>query len=118
MKKVSLKEDRGATLSIWGLSCHWMVMRAHSSSPRSKRNSQAPPATAPTTSSGPIVCCPIRSTSRTKPTPTAPAQRVVISDRLTNRLDWSTLSDGDCFSDQFIAVPPGTKHFETVNGYQ
>src|SRR5207249_4698997 len=44
---------------------------------------------------------------------TAPAQRVVISDRLTNRLDWTTFELTEiAFGDQFIAVPPHTQHFE------
>lgn len=55
---------------------------------------------------------------------TAPAQQVVVSDRLTNRLDWTTFELTEiAFGDQFIAVPPHTQHFETskqlsVNGYQ
>ena len=55
---------------------------------------------------------------------TAPAQQVVLSDRLTNLLDWTTFELTEiAFGDQFIAIPPHTQHFETskqlsVNGYQ
>jgi RHS repeat-associated protein len=54
----------------------------------------------------------------------APAQRVVVSDRLTNLLDSSTFELTEiAFGDHFITVPPHTQHFETskqlsVNGYQ
>ncbi|MBE0544528.1 MAG: immunoglobulin domain-containing protein [Verrucomicrobia bacterium] len=42
-----------------------------------------------------------------------PAQRVVLSNQLTNRLDWTTFELTEiAFGDQFIAVPPQTKHFE------
>jgi RHS repeat-associated protein len=53
-----------------------------------------------------------------------PAQRVVLSNHLTNRLDWTTFELTEiAFGDQFIAVPPQTKRFETsvqlsVDGYQ
>ena len=44
---------------------------------------------------------------------TAPAQRVVLSNQLTNLLDWTTFELTEiAFGDQFIAVPPQTKHFE------
>ena len=44
---------------------------------------------------------------------TAPAQQVFISDPLTNILDWQTFELTEiAFGDHFIAVPPGTKHFE------
>lgn len=44
---------------------------------------------------------------------TAPAQRVVVTDRLTNRLDWTTFELTEiAFGDHFIAVPPHTQHFE------
>ena len=44
---------------------------------------------------------------------TAPAQRVVISDPLTNLLDWTTFELTEiAFGDHFIAVPPHTQHFE------
>ena len=55
---------------------------------------------------------------------TAPAQQVVVSERLTNRLDWTTFELTEiAFGDQFIAVPPHSKHFETsvqlsVGSYQ
>ena len=44
---------------------------------------------------------------------TAPAQQVLITDRLANLLDWQTFELTEvAFGDMFIAVPPGTKHFE------
>lgn len=55
---------------------------------------------------------------------TAPAQRVMLSNQLTNLLDWTTFELTEiAFGDQFIAVPPQTKRFETsvqlsVDGYQ
>ncbi len=43
----------------------------------------------------------------------APAQQVFIIDSLTNKLDWQTFELTEiAFGDVFIAVPPGTKHFE------
>lgn len=44
---------------------------------------------------------------------TAPAQQVFITDRLTNLLDWQTFELTEiAFGDVFLAVPPGTRHFE------
>lgn len=44
---------------------------------------------------------------------TAPAQRVVLSNHLTNLLDWTTFELTEiAFGDQFIAVPPQSKRFE------
>lgn len=46
---------------------------------------------------------------------TAPAQQVVVSDRLTNLLDWTTFELTEiAFGDHFIAVPPKSQHYETT----
>ena len=45
---------------------------------------------------------------------TAPAQRVVITDQLTNTLDWTTFELTEIqFGDQYIFVPAGTQSFQT-----
>jgi RHS repeat-associated protein len=50
-----------------------------------------------------------------EPSATAPVQQVVITDQLNNNLDWSTFELTDIgFGDQFIVVPPDTRHFETT----
>ncbi len=44
-----------------------------------------------------------------------PAQQVVVSDRLTNLLDWTTFELTElAFGDHFIAVPPKSQHYETT----
>ena len=45
---------------------------------------------------------------------TAPAQRVVITDQLTNTLDWTTFELTEMqFGDQYIFLPTGTQSFQT-----
>jgi RHS repeat-associated protein len=45
---------------------------------------------------------------------TAPAQQVVITDQLTNTVDWSTFELTEIqFGDQFMVIPLQTKYFET-----
>ncbi len=42
-----------------------------------------------------------------------PAQVVIVSDPLTNTLDWTTLQFTEVgFGSQFFAIPPGTQHYE------
>ena len=54
----------------------------------------------------------------------APAQVVIVSDPLTNTLDWTTLQLTDVgFGDQFFPIPPDTQHYQktfptTFNGTQ
>jgi len=50
-----------------------------------------------------------------KSTATAPAQRVVVSDRLSTKLDWSTVQFLDmAFNDALMAVPAGVKQYRTT----
>jgi hypothetical protein len=46
---------------------------------------------------------------------TAPAQRVDVSDQLSNKLDWNTFQFTEvAFGDQFIAIPSGSQFFHKV----
>jgi RHS repeat-associated protein len=58
---------------------------------------------------------PYRIDFENEPTATAPAQRVVVTDQLDASLDWNTLQlTGVGFGDTDIAIPTGTRHFQTT----
>src|SRR5207244_5712820 len=58
---------------------------------------------------------PYRIDFENDPTATAPAQRVDVSDQLSDKVDWHTLQFTEAaFGDQFLAIPPGRQFFHTV----
>jgi RHS repeat-associated protein len=58
---------------------------------------------------------PYRIDFENDPTATVPAQRVVVTDQLNANLDWNTFQLVDVgFGDQYIAIPPGSQHFQTT----
>lgn len=49
-----------------------------------------------------------------RPSASAPAQQVVITDQLAPSLDWSSFEVSEVgFADELIAIPSGSQHFET-----
>jgi RHS repeat-associated protein len=62
----------------------------------------------------PDTVLPYRIDFENEPSATAPAQQVVVADALSPSLDSSTLEWTEIgWGDQFILVPPNTRHFET-----